>query len=100
MFLIFQEKLFGFNENVNEEVSSINKDEVATMMAVVPKLSYAVSHYSSHSLHANVQFSTIEKIMQSMKTYPSIMYMVPYHKQKVLQKRYWEGQVDYYGKKV
>ena len=76
LFLIFQEKLFGFNENVNEEVSSNNKDEVATMMAAAPKLSYAVSHYASHRLRSDVQFSAIEKIMQSMKTDPSIIYMV------------------------
>ena len=34
-----------------------------------------------------------------MKTDPSIVYMVPDHKQKVLQMGYWEGQVDYYGLK-
>ena len=32
-----------------------------------------------------------------MKIDPSIIYMVPDHK-TVLQIRYWEGQVDYYGK--
>ena len=37
-------------------------------MNTVPKISYAVSHYASHFLHANVQFSEIEIIMQSMKT--------------------------------
>ena len=68
------------------------------MMSAVPKLSYVVSHYASHCLHANVQFSAIEKIMQSSKTDPSIIYMVPHHQQKVLQMRYQEGQVDYYGK--
>ena len=68
------------------------------MMAEVPKLSYAVLHYASHLLSANVQFSAIEKIMQSIKTNPSIIYMVPDHKQNVLQMRYQEGQVDYYGK--
>ena len=34
-----------------------------------------------------------------MKLDPSIIYMVPDHKQKVLQMRYFEGQVDYFGKK-
>ena len=86
-----------FLKNVNEEVSSNNKDEVATTMATVPKLSYAVSHYASHSLRAIVQYFAIEKIMQSMKTDPSIIYMVPDHKQKVLQMLYQEGPVDYYG---
>ena len=34
-----------------------------------------------------------------MKTYPSIIYMIPDYKQKVFQMRYREGQVHYYGKK-
>ena len=49
-------------------------------MAMVQKLSYAVSQYDSHRICANVQFSAIEKIMQSMKTDTSIIYMVPDHK--------------------
>ena len=65
MFLIFQEKSFAFPENVNEEVSSNKNDEVATMMAAVPKLSYAVSHYASYRLRANVQFSATENIVLS-----------------------------------
>ena len=51
-------------------------------MAVVPKLPDAVTHYTPHRLCANVQFSSIEKNMQSMKADPSIIYMVPYHKKK------------------
>ena len=65
--------------NVNEEVSSDTKDEVETMISEVPKLSYAVSHYASHCLRANMQFSAIEKNIQSMKKYLSIIYMVPDH---------------------
>ena len=34
-----------------------------------------------------------------MKTDSSTIYMVPYHKHKVLQMIYWEVQVNYYGKK-
>ena len=49
----------------------------------MPKLSYAVTHYASHRLHANLHFSAVEKIMQSMKTDPYIIYMVPDHKQKI-----------------
>ena len=37
--------------------------------------------------------------MKSIKTDPSIIYMVLDHKQKVLQIRYLEEQVDYYGKR-
>ena len=82
LFLIFQEKSFAFPENFNEEVSSNNKDEVATMMAAVPKLSYTFLHYASHRLRTNIQFSAIEKNIQSIKTDPSIIYMVPEYKQK------------------
>ena len=70
------------------------------MMAAVPKLSYEISHYASHHLCANVKFSAIEKSMHSMKTDPSIIYMIPDHKQNVLWMKYWEVQVDYYGKKA
>ena len=51
--------MFPFLNNVNYEVSSNEKDEVASMMAAVPKLSNAVTHYASHHLRANVQFSAI-----------------------------------------
>ena len=67
------------------------------MMTMVLKISDVVTHYASHSLRANVQFYSIEKNMQSMKTDTFIIYMVPYHKQKVFQMRYQEGKVDYYG---
>ena len=52
----FFKKSFAFPENINEEVYSNNKDEVATMTAEFPNLSYAVSHYDSHHLRDNVQF--------------------------------------------
>ena len=67
------------------------------MIYAVPKISNAFTHYASHTLYANVQFSDIETNMQSMKTDTFIIYMVPYHKQKVFQMRYQEGKVDYYG---
>ena len=67
------------------------------MMTMVLKISDVVTHYALHCLHANVQFYSIEKNMQSMKTDTFIIYMVPYHKQNVFQMRYQEGKVDYYG---
>ena len=79
-FSFFKKTFLTFLKNGNEEVSSNHKDDVATMVAAVPKLSYAVSHYASHHLFSNVQFPDIEKIMQSMKIDPSIIYMVPYRK--------------------
>ena len=65
-------------------------------MTVVPKISYAVSHYGVHFLRANVQFSNIEKNMKSMKTDPSIIYMVTYRKQNVVKMRYKEGKVEFH----
>ena len=52
------------------------------MMDAVPKISYTVSHSYSRSIRSNIQFNTIEKNMQAMKTDPSIIYMVPDHKKK------------------
>ena len=69
--------MLPFLNNVNEEVSSYHKDEVATMMDAVPNISDLATHFASHRLRANAQFSDIEKIMQSMKKYPFIIYMVP-----------------------
>ena len=93
-FYFLLNKLLTFLKNIIDEASSNEKDEFASMMAAVHKLSNAVIHYASNILCANVQFYAIEKIMQSMETDPSIVYMVPDHKHKVLRTRYREGQVD------
>ena len=61
-------EFFPLLENANEEVSANHKKEVATIMEVVPKVSFAVTSYSSHHLGANVQFSAIDIIIQSTKT--------------------------------
>ena len=66
-----------FLKNINAEISSNHKKDVATMMAAVLKLSDEVTHYASHILRENVQFSAIEKIMKSMKTDQSFIYMIP-----------------------
>ena len=66
---------------------------------VVPNISNSVTHYSLHRICANVQFSSVEKFVQSTKTYPSIVYMVPDHNQEVFHMRYHEGHIYYFGKK-
>ena len=63
----FQKKILPFLENVNEEVSSNNKDEVETMIPAVPKISYSVTQYDSHCLRTNVQFSAMEKLCSQWK---------------------------------
>ena len=50
-----------FLKSVNEEVSSNNKDDDATIMDAVPNISHVASRYVLHRLHVNVQFSVIEK---------------------------------------
>ena len=66
--------------NVNYVASSNVNYYVETMTSSVPKLSNDVIHYASHRLRANSQFYAIDEIIQSMKTEPYIVYMVPYHK--------------------
>ena len=81
-FMFFKRKVIPFLNYVGENVSSSHKKEVATVMAAVSKLSYAVTRYASHRLHANVQFYAIEKIIQLMKTDQSVIYMILDHRQK------------------
>ena len=94
LYLLFPDKVLPLLSNANDAVSSNDKDEVDTMKAVVPKLSNAATYYESHCLHSNFQFSEIDTIMQSMRTESSIVYMVTYHKQKVLHMRFHKGRVD------
>ena len=61
-FSFFKSKVLPFLNNINDEVSTNHMDKVATMMYVVPKISYEVTHYDSHCICANLQFSAIEKI--------------------------------------
>ena len=97
LFLIFQ-YFFAYPENVNEEISPNNKDEVETMMNAVPKLLYVVSHCDSHCLHANVQTSSIVNYLVNENR--SIHNLYGSRPQTFFLKiRYREGQVDYYGKK-
>ena len=53
-FSFLHNKVFTLLNNVNDELYSNDKDEVASMMAAVHKLSNAVSHYASPHLRANV----------------------------------------------
>ena len=52
------------NEQYNNEVSSNYKDEVLSMVDVVPKLSNSVTRYALRFLRANVQFSAIALFIQ------------------------------------
>ena len=93
-FYFFYNKVLPFLKNDDYEVSSNDKYEVEPIMDSVTNLSNTVTRYASHHLRTNVKFYAIEDIIQSMKTDPSIAYMVPYQNQKVLQMRYCDGQDD------
>lgn len=83
--------LVATNENDSEELGS--------MYRALPLLKYAVKHYMAHRLRAKVQFVAIEKAKKALQRNPSILYITIDHKQKILQIRFREGQVEYYGKK-
>ena len=83
--------------NINDAVSYNDKDKVYTITVVFPKLSKYITHYVSHCLPTKVKFVEIYSIIMAMNTEPSIVYMVPYHNQKVLHMRFCEVQVDYFG---
>ena len=61
-FSFFHNKVLPFLNNINDKFSSNEKDEVTSIMAAVPKISNAVTHYASHRLCANVKFSAIETL--------------------------------------
>ncbi len=82
------------------EFSDADHDlELESMFNATPKLVYALSHYMAHRLRARVQFHAIDKLKDELKSDPSKMLIVMDHKQKNLQMKYREGQVEYYGKK-
>ena len=61
-FSFFQNKVLPFLNNVNDEVSYNDNDDVVYMMDILTRLSNAVTHYSSYCLRVNVQFLAMEKI--------------------------------------
>ena len=53
-YLFFKSKVLTLINTFNDELSTNQRDEVATMIALVPKLSDAVTHYSSRRLCVNM----------------------------------------------
>lgn len=84
-----------------------HKDELISMINTLPTLTHSITCYMSHRLRAKVQFHAISKIKISLKDNnsnfiiktPTKVLVVIDHKQKVLQMKYREGQLEYYGKK-
>ena len=69
------------------------------MKNTIPTLTNGVVHYMAHHLHAFVKFSEIDKIKNMLKRSRNKILLVVDHKQKILQMKYREGQIEYYGKK-
>ena len=87
-----------------EEIQALVEDadellELESMVRAIPKLTRAIAHYMSHRLRAKVQFEEIDQVKSALKKDPSTALIVMDHKQKILQMKYREGQVEYYGKK-
>ena len=97
----FETKVKLFLEKVRylSSISDQEKKELTSMILSTPKYTYVITHYMAHQLRAKVQFAAIDKIKNHLKINPSKVLMVIDHKQKVLQMKYREGQVEYYGKK-
>eukprot|EP00559_Dactyliosolen_fragilissimus_P007958 CAMPEP_0184871406 /NCGR_PEP_ID=MMETSP0580-20130426/40701_1 /TAXON_ID=1118495 /ORGANISM="Dactyliosolen fragilissimus" /LENGTH=1005 /DNA_ID=CAMNT_0027374063 /DNA_START=1121 /DNA_END=4139 /DNA_ORIENTATION=- len=87
-----------------QEVKDLNQNadelsELESMFRAISKLTHAVTYYMAHRLRAKVQFEEINQVKSSLKEDPSTALIVMDHKQKILQMKYREGQVEYYGKK-
>ena len=82
-----------------EFTETSHTEELQSMFDALPKLTYAVAYYMAHRLRARVQFHAIRNIKQKLRNDPSKVLIVMDHKQKILQMKYREGQVEYYGKK-
>ena len=97
----FQTKVKEFLTRVEEAefTETSHTEELQSMFDALPKLTYAVAYYMAHRLRARVQFHAIQNIKQKLRNDPSKVLIVMDHKQKILQMKYREGQVEYYGKK-
>ena len=69
------------------------------MQNALSKLTRAIFQYMEHRLHARIKTAAIKKIKEEMKADPFTVLIVIGHKQKILQMKYRECQVEYYGKK-
>ena len=100
-FTFFQTKVQEFLTRVEEAefTETSHTEELQSMFDALPKLTYAVAYYMAHRLRARVQFHAIRNIKQKLRNDPSKVLIVMDHKQKILQMKYREGQVEYYGKK-
>lgn len=95
----FYKKVKGFLDYVVSRLGEDSEsDEIKSMYRAIPILTYAIKHYMAHRLRAKVQFVAIDNEKESLKNDPTILYICIDHKQKILQIRFREGQVEYYGK--
>ena len=78
--------------------------QIASMKLQIWWLRWQIYHIRSHTMlhivYVPICSFCYRKNIQSIKIYPSIIYMVPYHKKYFLQMRYQEGHVEYDCKKA
>mmetsp|Transcript_21013 Transcript_21013/g.29472 ORF Transcript_21013/g.29472 Transcript_21013/m.29472 type:complete len:980 (-) Transcript_21013:30-2969(-) len=99
-FTFFRTKVKPFLQEVKDLNQNADElSELESMFRAISKLTHAVTYYMAHRLRAKVQFEEINQVKSSLKEDPSTALIVMDHKQKILQMKYREGQVEYYGKK-
>ena len=99
-YTFFDKKVAGFLERVKSlSFKETDHQELQSMIRAIPKLHFTITSYMSHRLRAHVQFNAIHKLKMELKTDETKALIVIDHKQKILQMKYREGQVEYYGKK-
>ena len=95
-----KEALFLFNECL--QVNRTNSDAYIEIKSMILSLDYiqeVFRWYMADQLWAKVQFNAIAKIKDQLKIDPKSVLIVTDHKQKVLLMKFFEGQVEYFGKK-
>lgn len=95
-FVFFPDKFKSALELVKDYMT---ENEWTCMNLAAEKLHNALIRYMAHSMRARVQFHAIQKVKEKLKEDQTSILIVIDHKQKILQQKYREAQVDYFGKK-
>ena len=85
---------------IHVEENDHDHKEIKTMMKASKKMDEKLKIYMAHRLRAKVQFAAIDGMKNWVYEHPECRVMIVLdHKQKILNMRYREGQVEYFGKK-
>lgn len=69
------------------------------MFRALLKLTHSAAHYMGHPLSSKVQPEEIEILKSELKQDQTKVLIFMNHKQKILQIKYREGQMEHYGEK-